>query len=180
MQYSDRSQTDALLVIRNRRSVRRFTSQAVAEEDIDALLRAGMAAPTARNRQPWSFVVITQRAVLDHLAEGLSYGKMLSSATAAIAVCALPEQANSNMTELAVIDATCAAENMLLAIHALGLGGVWVAAYPYGDRMDHVRSVLGIPAAVIPLNVIAVGYAADEKPPLDKYRQDKIHRERWG
>ena len=170
---------DAMSVILNRRSVRDFTGAGVDERALDALVRAGMAAPTARNMQPWAFIVVTGREALDGLAEGLPYGKMLGKAGAAIAVCALPAEANGQSVELAVIDATCASENILLAAEALGLGAVWVAAYPYDDRMAHVRSLLHIPDGVIPLNVIPVGYPTATKPPIDKYKPEKIHRETW-
>jgi len=170
---------DALSVILRRRSVRDFTDGNVDEAALDALVRAGMAAPTAKNMQPWAFVVVTGREALDRLGEGLPYGKMLGKANAAIVVCALPEEANGQSVELAVIDGTCASENILLAAEALGLGAVWVAAYPYDDRMAHVRSVLNIPDGVIPLNVIPLGYPTITKPPIDKYKPEKIHRETW-
>jgi nitroreductase len=168
-----------MTVILNRRSVRDFTEAVVDEESLDKLVRAGMSAPTAKNMQPWSFIVVTGRETLDRLAEGLPYGKMLGKAHAAIVVCALPELANNNSVELAVVDATCASENILLAAQALGLGSVWVASYPYEDRMEHVRGVLGIPGEVIPLCVLPLGHPVAVKPPIDKYRPEKIHHERW-
>ncbi|NTU59300.1 MAG: nitroreductase family protein [Chlorobiaceae bacterium] len=170
---------DAMSVICRRRSVRDFTDAGIDEHALEALVRAGMSAPTARNMQPWSFIVLTGRETLDRLSEGLPYGKMLATATAAIAVCALPEEANGQSVELAVVDATCASENILLAAEAFGLGAVWVAAYPYEDRMAHVRSILNIPDGVIPLNVIPLGHPKASKPPIDKYRPEKIHRESW-
>ena len=163
----------------NRRSVRDFTAEQVAEEAVDILLRAGMSAPTAKNMQPWAFVVVTAREALDRLAEGLPYGKMLGKAPAAIVVCTLPELANNGSVELAVVDATCAAENILVAAQALGLGSVWVASYPYEDRMAHVSGVLGIPEGVIPLCVLPVGHPVAVKPPMDKYKPERIHRDRW-
>jgi len=170
---------DAMSVILGRRSVREYTGEPVESESIELILRAGMAAPTARNMQPWSFVTVTWRETLIRLADGLPYGKMLASAGAAIAVCALPDLANNGSSELAVVDGTCAAENMLLAAASLGLGAVWVAAYPYDDRMEHLRDVLGIPGTVIPLCVIPLGHPVSVKPPIDKYKPEKIHRERW-
>ncbi|HWR02100.1 MAG TPA: nitroreductase family protein [Chlorobaculum sp.] len=170
---------DAISVINRRRSVRDFTDERIGEGLLDQLLRAGMAAPTAKNMQPWAFIVVTGREALDRLAEGLPYGKMLGKANAAIAVCALPGEANGNSVELAVVDATCASENILLAAEALGLGSVWVAAYPYDDRMAHVSSVLHIPDGVIPLNVLPLGHPTVTKSPIDKYKPEKIHRETW-
>jgi nitroreductase len=176
---SEKKVRDELSVILRRRSVRDFTEAGVDENELEAIVRAGMSAPTAKNMQPWAFIVLTGREELDRLSEGLPYGKMLGKAGAAIAVCALPEEANGQSVELAVIDATCASENILLAAEALGLGAVWVAAYPYDDRMAHVRSVLHIPDGVIPLNIIPLGHPVTSKPPIDKYKQEKIHRETW-
>jgi nitroreductase len=170
---------DAFSLIHARTSVRNFTGALVNKTDIDKIIRAGMAAPTAVNMQPWSFVVITERKSLDDLSAGLPYAQMLTTAGAAIVVCTESEKAHNKSQDLAVIDASLAGENILLAIEALGLGGVWTAAYPYADRMKHVRTVLHIPHEVIPLNVIAIGVSAGKDKPKDKYHKEKIHWEQW-
>ncbi|NTV30148.1 MAG: nitroreductase family protein [Candidatus Omnitrophica bacterium] len=175
----DPSIPDALAVIHSRKSVRHFTGQPVSADLLNRIVRAGMAAPTAVNMQPWSFVVVTDRAMLDALAAGLPYAKMLDKAGAAIVVCALPDKAFQKKTEFAIIDASCASENILLAIEALGLGGVWTAAYPDPERMDLVRKVLGVPAEVIPLNVIPVGHPDGTDQPKDKFHPENIHLEKW-
>jgi nitroreductase len=170
---------EMLSVISSRKSVRNFTGAAVSKDDLDKVLRAGMSAPTARNMQPWSFVVVTERGKLDTLAAGLPYAKMLSKAGAAIIVCTEPDKATGQSKDFAVIDASLAGENILLAVEALGLGAVWTAVYPDADRMKHVRTVLNIPLEVIPLNVIPVGVPTGEDKPKDKYRKEKIHWEKW-
>jgi len=175
----NRNVSDALAVIHSRKSVRSFTGEAVSGEDLEEILRAGMAAPSAVGRSPWEFVVVTERATLDSLREGLPYAQMLDKAGAAIVVCGVPAKAHQQMVEYAVIDGTCASENILLAAEALGLGAVWTAAYPYEDRAAHVRTVLGIPADVIPLNVIPIGHPTGADKPKEKYRAEMIHRERW-
>jgi nitroreductase len=170
---------DTLTVIHSRKSVRNFTGQAVGKEDLDKILRAGMAAPTAVGRQPWAFVVVTDRKILDMLKDGLPYAKMLGKAGAAIIVCAMPEKAYEKKVEFAVIDSACAGENILLAAEAIGLGAVWTAAYPYKDRMDVVRKALYIPDDVIPLNVIPVGHPTGVDKPKNKYNPENIHLEKW-
>ena len=170
---------DALTVIQSRKSVRNFTGQAVSKELLDKILRAGMAAPTAVNKQPWSFVVVTDRKTLDNLKDGLPYTKMLDKAGAAIVVCAIPEKAFEQKVEFAVVDSTCASENILLAAEALGLGAVWTAAYPYNDRMGFVRKTLNIPDNVIPLNVIPIGYPTGVDKPKEKFNPENIHWEKW-
>jgi nitroreductase len=168
-----------LSVISSRKSVRNFTGAAVSKDDLDKVLRAAMSAPTARNMQPWSFVVVTERGKLDTLAAGLPYAKMLSKAGAAIIVCTEPDKATGQSKDFAIIDASLAGENILLAVEALGLGAVWTAVYPDADRMKYVRAVLNIPLEVIPLNVIPIGVPTGEDKPKDKYRKEKIHWEKW-
>ena len=170
---------DALTIIHSRKSVRNFTGQDVSKELLDKIVRAGMAAPTAVNKQPWSFVVVTDRKTLDSLKDGLPHAKMLDKAGAAIIVCAIPEKAFEKKVEYAVIDSTCASENILLAAEALGLGAVWTAAYPYQDRMGFVRKTLNIPDDVIPLNVIPIGYPTGVDKPKDKFKPENIHWEKW-
>jgi len=171
--------SDALSVIHNRKSVRSFTGQGVSKDVLDKIIRAGMAAPTAVNKQPWAFVIVTDRKTLDTLAAGLPYAKMLDKAGAAIIVCAIPEKAYEKSLELAVINSTCASENILLAAEALGLGAVWTAAYPYKDRMDIARKALNIPQDIIPLNVIPVGHPTGTDKPKNKYKPENIHWEKW-
>ncbi len=171
--------SDALSVIHNRKSVRSFTGEGVSKEALDKIVRAGMAAPTAVNMQPWAFVVVTDRKTLDTLAAGLPYAKMLDKAGAAIVVCAIPDKAYEKSREFAVIDSTCASQNILLAVEALGLGAVWTAAYPDTGRMEVVRKTLNIPEEIIPLNVIPVGHPTGKDQPKDKYKPENIHWEKW-
>jgi nitroreductase len=176
----DKSKGDAVLeTIHARKSVRNFTGAPASKSALDKILRAGMAAPTARNQQPWSFVAVTDRKKLDALASGLPSAKMLQKAGAAIIVCTDPEKAAGKSKDFAIIDATLAGENILLAVEALGLGAVWTAVYPDVHLMEHVRSELGIPKGVIPLNVIPVGVPTGEDKPKDKYKVEKVHWERW-
>ena len=174
-----RAVPDAISVIHSRKSVRSFTGEAVSREDLEQILRAGMAAPSAVGRAPWEFVVVTDRPTLDRLREGLPYAKMLDRAGAAIVVCGVPAKAHLQKVEYAVIDGTCASENVLLAVEALGLGAVWTPAYPYEDRAAHVRATLGIPAEVAPLNVIPIGHPTGADKPKDKFRAENIHWGRW-
>lgn len=170
---------DALTVIHNRKSVRHFTGRSVDAGTLTRIVRAGMAAPAAENMQARSFVIVTEKDGLKDLAAGLPYAKMLDQAGAAIVVCALPEKAYQKKAEFAILNATCASENILLAIEALKLGGVWTAVYPEKKLMAHVRATLGIPENVIPLNVIPVGYPAGVDRPKDKFNPENMHWEKW-
>jgi len=167
-------------VIYTRRSVRQFTGEKVKREDLMAMLRAGMSAPSAVNVQPWAFVVVTDRGTLDKLCQALPYAKMLDKAGAAIIVCGIPDKDDTYAKKYWVMDCSLASENILLAAHALGYGAVWTAAYAEKDRMKSVREILSIPENIIPLNVIPVGIPAnrDEKP-RDKFKEENIHWGKW-
>jgi len=175
----NKSMKDAITVIHERKSVRNFTGEKVKKEDLETIVRAGMAAPTAVNMQPWAFIIVTERSVLDALNKDLPYAKMLEKAGAAIIVCAIPEKAFQGKTEFAIIDSSLAGENILLATEALVLGAVWTAVYPEEDRMKAVRSILKIPDKIIPMNVIPVGKPVGSDKPKNKWKPENIHMEKW-
>ena len=166
------AQNPAIENILTRRSIRSYTDQDVEPEKLEAILEAGMAAPSGKNGQPWDFVVLTRREILDEMAERLPYAKMLREARVAIAVCA-----DRTKSPYWYVDCSAAAENILLAAHALGLGAVWTATYPYRDRMDVVKELCGLPGSYDSLCVIPVGYPAREARPKDNFDAGKIHHE---
>lgn len=168
---------DAIEAILSRRSIRAYTPEPVSEDDIETIMRAAMAAPSAGNQQPWRFVVTTDRETLDAMAECTPYGKMLREAALAITVCAdTIELKHQVMWQQ---DCGAATENALLAINALGLGAVWLGFWPKMERVNPLKEVLGLPEAVEPFCVLAVGHAAESKPPADRYLPERVHRDRW-
>lgn len=166
---------EVLEVIHSRKSVRHFTNKPVSKQQLEVILRAGMAAPTAVNRQPWAFYVVTERAILDTLAEQLPYAKMLFEAQAAIIVCGDMEKAG-NLVDKGywVQDCSAATQNILLAAESIGLGAVWTAAYPYDDRTEAVIKTLNLPKKHIPLNVIPIGYPTGEDLPKNKWKPENV------
>jgi len=171
---------DFLDIIYTRRSVRRFTGEPVGKDDLTAILRAGMSAPSAVNVQPWAFVAVTDRHTLDELCRTLPYAKMLDKAGAAIIVCGIPDKDDTYAKDYWVMDCSLASGNILLAAHALGYGAVWTAAHVNQERVRSVRKILSIPDQIIPLNVIPIGVPADRSAkPLDKFREENIHWEKW-
>ena len=166
---------DLIQTIFARRSIRKYTGQPVSEESIQTLLEAAMAAPSASNRKPWQFVVVTERETLDALAESHPHGKMLFEAPLSVSVC-------GDLTEVErhwVQDCSAATENLLLAATALGLGAVWLGIYPKDDRVEAVRQILELPEHITPLNLISVGHPAEEKEARTQFDQTRVHRERW-
>jgi nitroreductase/Na+-translocating ferredoxin:NAD+ oxidoreductase RnfG subunit len=172
--------SSTLDVIHSRKSVRNYTDQEVTKEQLEVLVKAGMAAPSARNLQPWAFIVINEREMLDALADSLPNAKMLLQAQAAIIVCGDMEKAATD-TDSAywVQDCSAASQNILLAAEATGLGAVWTAAYPYQDRISPVRNLLGLPENIIPLNVIPIGYPTGADKPKDKWKPENMHWGKW-
>lgn len=166
---------DTMQAILSRRSVRKYTPQTPSAETVRALLDSAMAAPSANNAQPWHFVVVTEPAQLTALAGVLPYGQMLKQAPLAIAVCA--EVARDE--RYWVQDCSAAAQNMLVAAHALGLGGVWLGVYPREERVDGVAQILSLPEGVVPLCVLSLGYPAGQPTAPSRYDETRVHRERW-
>ncbi len=169
---------EALVNIMTRTSVRDYTDASVSSATLDTLIRAGMSAPTAGNKQPWKFIVVTERGRLDSLAHG--NWRMAAKAQAAIVVCGdmtnvFPEEGRDYWVQ----DCSAATENILLAAHAVGLGAVWCGCYPISDRVAMVRDIFDIPETVVPMSIVMLGYPTSESTPKDKYKPENIHYNKW-
>ena len=168
---------DAIDAILTRRSIRSYKSEAVSEQTIETLLRAAMAAPSAWNEQPWEFVVIQDREMLDRIPDIHPHAQMAKEAPLAIVVCCDMER--EKLKGLWVQDCSASTENLLLAAHASGLGAVWCGVYPDEGRVADVRTFLSIPETVIPFGLLVIGHPNEEKPPSDRYEASRVHHERW-
>lgn len=173
------SAESAIETIMSRKSVRKYTQEPVSDAQIETMLRAAMAAPSGIDMRPWRFVVVKDpetRAALGSQA-------MYKTCSVIIVVCGEPvmtlrdgtQKDNPNWTA----DCAAATENLLLAAHALGLGAVWTACYPYEQRMNPTREVLQLPDNVNPYCIVPIGYPDGETPVKDKWNPDNIHYERW-
>jgi len=179
-QEQDVRMKGTLSVIHSRKSVRHYTGELVSKDELMTLVKAGMAAPTAVDRRPWAFIVVTDEATLSKLAEQLPSSKMIVQAKSAIVVAgvltkALPGKGQAFWVQ----DCSAATENILLAAEAMGLGAVWTGMYPSEDKVAYVQKVLGLPADVVPLNVIAVGHPEGVDKPKDKFDPANVHWEKW-
>jgi nitroreductase len=164
-------------VLRARRSIRRFTSEPVPDDAIKALLEAAMSAPSAGNQQPWEFVVIKARAVLDKIPDVHPYAQMCRQAPAAIVVCGNLDR--DSHRGFWVQDCAAATENILIAATDLGLGSVWCGVHPREDRVKGLRNLLGLPDHIMPLALIPIGYPAENKPPSERFDPARIHYDKW-
>ena len=171
----------AIDAIMTRTSIRSFADKAVSADTIEMLLRAGMAAPTAVNKQPWHFVVINDRAVMDALGGNGRQSQMWKESPLAIVVCGDMEKALEGPAQAFwVQDCSAATENILLAAHALGLGAVWTGCYPMEERMANVSQVLNLPETVVPLCVIVMGYPNESPAPKDKWKPENVSYNLYG
>ena len=184
-------QKSALGVIKARTSIRSFTGAKLTEEQINILLDAAMAAPTAVNIQPWRFVVITDDEVKASLYSGELHKKMVTTAGAVIIVCGEtlrdgrppkdnptaepPKISNNYWYE----DCSAATENLLLAATALDLGAVWLSCYPSDRIVERIKDLLGLPEDITPLAIVPVGYPLDPPAPKDKWKPENIHYNKW-
>lgn len=168
---------DALMCMATRRSIRRYTGRPVEAEKVQALLAAAMAAPSAGNQQPWRFVVITDKALRERIAETSPYAKMLAEAPLAIVVCG--ETSGLRHPVMWQHDCAAATQNILLAAHASGLGAVWLGFYPHTERSEPLSELLELPVSVLPMAVVAIGYPAEHKDPAARYEPAFVHYESW-
>lgn len=168
---------ETLEAIFTRRSVRNFTSDPVADEDLHDLLRAGMQAPSAKNEQPWHFVVIDDPELLHAIPDFHPYSKMLLEAPLAILVCSDRKLETKRASWLQ--DCSAATQNILLASHAKGLGAVWLGIFPDSERVFGMQSLVNLPKDVRPVSLVAIGWPAAQPEPVDRYKEDRVHHNQW-
>ena len=168
---------DVLEAIRTRRSIRKYIDKPVPQDLVQKLLAAAMQAPSARNQQPWQFVVIEDKSTLAKVPEIMPNAAMASKAPLAILICGDLDLEKS--PGYWVVDCAAAMENLLLAAHALGLGAVWTGVYPRQQRMEGLGQLVGLPKNVIAHSLVVLGYPDEQVQAADRYRQERVHQERW-
>ena len=184
---------DLFDAIRERRSCRNFSDQPIEQEDLDRILEAGLWAPSPLNAQPWGFIVIKSAEMKSRLlaeanrcrqwaveASGWKWlasyrADFLEQAPVIIAVVGDPKKSGVDMFQddgPVGYQHACAAatQNMLLAAHALGLGGVWFTFFDKGE----IRTILDIPAEKVPLALICLGKPAGEVKPVPRKGLEKM------
>lgn len=165
--------------IMTRTSVRQYTDEAVTDQEIETLLKAGMAAPSACNLQPWRFVVVTNPAVKKAISEQIKPAGPASKAPVVIVVCGDMDHTFEAAPDYWAEDCSAATENIMLAAHAMGLGTVWMGIYPQKERYEHLKNFLELPDNIKAFGMIAVGHPAEHPAPKDKWDANKVHYEKW-
>ena len=168
---------DAMEALLTRRRIRKYKATPIPESMTLELLDAAMNAPSSGNAQPWHFVIVNERKILDEIPAFHPYSDPVREAPLAIVVCAdLHLEKNKGAW---VQDCSAAIENLLIAANAKGLGAVWLGVYPFEERVTGVRKLLGLPDHVITLVIILVGYPAEKKPPANRFKMERVHRDKW-
>jgi nitroreductase len=161
----------------DRRSIRRFTDRKVDHETIKLILEAAMYAPSAVNRQPWHFVVVENRKILERIMGFHPYAAMLRTASHGIVVCG--DEKLQHGEGYWVVDCGAATENLLLAAHLLGLGTCWVGLHPREERKRSMAELLELPGHVRPFALVALGYPDEKRPRPQRFHPEKVRLDRW-
>ncbi len=171
---------EAIEAIFKRRSVRDYVEKEIEDEKIEILLKAAMYAPSAGNEQPWHFIVVKNRTMLNKLAELYPYAKMLKKANAAIVVCA-DKGLSRYEGDFWVLDCSASTQNILLAATALGIGSVWIGVHLNKKRIEDISRILELPESVVPVSIVSLGYPKGDvfKELPERFRMDRIHYENW-
>lgn len=166
----------------NRRSIRRYTPQPIDSEHVRMILEAALLSPTSKSSRAWEFVVIEDKQTLD----SLSQCKMAGAGPVAKATLAVVVAVDTTSTEPWIEDGSIAASNMMLQAADLGIGSCWIQVRGRGTAdgtpsEDFVQDLLGIPEHIIPLCIITLGYADEQRKPQDceKLLWEKIHIGNW-
>ncbi|MDQ1261916.1 MAG: hypothetical protein QG575_1097, partial [Euryarchaeota archaeon] len=164
---------ETLQAIKTRRSIRKFLGKPVSREMVKDLLEAAMYAPSAGNEQPWQFIVLDEREFLDQVPSICATASMCRQSPLSILVCG--DSSLEKYPKFWVQDCSAAIENLLLAAHAQGLGGVWVGIYPLNDRVEAFRRLLGLPMEITPFALVALGYPNESPATPKRYREERVH-----
>lgn len=162
-----------------RRSIRAFQPGEISDDVVQQILEGAMAAPSAVGKDPWRFVVVRNRSVLLRLTQALPHGQMLATASLGIVVCGDLEAAHDRQLSYLLQDCSAAMENLLLAVHYLGLGACWLGVHPREERIQAIKQILDLPASVIPVAGVAIGYPTEEKEPRTRFKKEYVHWDKW-
>lgn len=158
--------------IEKRRSIRKYKDQQVEQEKIEELLRAAMLAPSAMNLKPWYFTVITNREKLNEIPTYHPYTNMMKTAPCAIIVSG--SRTITKKDAFIYCDCSAAIMNILLSATALDLGSCWCAIAPDENRMQSFREHFDLDDELLPVAIVALGYADEEKENKDPYDPERI------
>jgi nitroreductase len=177
--FKSKATMETIRAMMSRRSIRKFTDKVVSSDQIKTILEAAMNAPSAGDGRPWHFVVVNDRSKLNDLADKIDEGNdMFRQAQAAILIVADPEI--EGFPGFYPQDCSCAAQNIYLAVHDMGLGTVWIATWEVPPRIQGIRQILSVPDKLMPFAIFPIGYPAEELGEEYRYDESRIHYNSWG
>ena len=170
-------------LIRKRRSIRRFLDRQVEARKIDSLIEAALRSPSSMGRNPWEFIVVADRDLLEKLSRAKQHGStFLKNAPLGIVICA-----NPGKSDMWIEDSSIASIFVHLAAESMDLGSCWIQIrgrmHDEGMTADaYVRETLNIPQELNVESIVAVGYADEKKPPHTKeeLQYEKVFLDRYG
>lgn len=172
---------DTIQAIKTRVSTRQYSDQEISEQDLQTILEAGMSGPSCVNARDWSFIVVRDTETLNKMADANGRpAEPLRTAKLGILICGDLERAFSGAPDYWVVDGSIAAQNMILAAHALGIGSVWLGTWPQMNRVEKQTELFGLPETQIPHSIIAFGYpAAPSNKEKLLFEENRVHYEKW-
>lgn len=163
--------------ILNRTSVRKFQTKKIEPEVLKQILQAGFSAPSAKNTQPWEFLIVQNSQTLEKMSSFTPYAMPIKKAPLGMLICA---NTNCNpFIDYCEQDCAAATENMLIAAKKLGVGSCWIGVYPNTERVEPIRQYFSLPKNIVPLWMIAFGYPAETPKVKNKWNENKIHYEKF-
>jgi nitroreductase len=168
---------EALENIKTRRSIRKYKNRDISEETIKEIITCSMYAPSAFDNQPWHFIVINKKEILNDILKVVTHAEMIKEASHAIILCG--DKKLEENEGLLIQDISAATENLLLAAHSFGLGAVWIGFYPFNEIVKAIKRLFKIPDNIIPVSMVLIGYPAEKPEQPERYRKDRIHINTW-
>lgn len=172
---------NAIETMLTRISVRQYSDKPISDEDLHTILEAGMSGPSAVNARPWSFIVVRDKAMLNRMADGNGRAaEPLRGADMGVLICGDLSRAFPPAPDYWVVDGSIAAQNMILAAHALGIGSVWLGTWPQENKMQAQKELFNLPDGIVPHSIIAFGYPKEDSSKQKLlYEEDRVHFEKW-
>jgi len=161
----------------NRRSIRKYKTGDIVDNELYKIIEAGMYAPSAVNKQPWHFIIFRDKKTVSRISDVHPNASMLHSASAGILICF--DEKLQHDEGFGPVDCSAATQNMLLAAHGIGLGACWIGIYPRKHRIDALHKLFGLPEHVKPFAVISLGYPGESKDRPNRYDKNRIRVEKW-
>lgn len=168
---------DLYEAITSRRSIRKFTSEPLSDEDIRQILECAMLAPSARNQQPWQFVLLRDQALREAASRTSPYTGMCANAPLVIVVCGdLEEEKAPGFWPQ---DCAAATQNLLLAARGKDIGAVWCGIHPVQEREEYLKKLLNLPEKVIPFALVCLGHTEMKFHKENRFKAERIHEGGW-